>query len=256
MSDAEIDARLYVDAGLEPGAEVPLSPAQAHYLRNVLRLMEGARLALFNGRDGEWAAGLIRLGKAGAVASCRRLLRPQESGPDLWLCCALVKRPRFDAIVEKAAELGAAALLPVLTRHTVVDRLNPARVAAQLVEAAEQCERLDVPRLENLRPLDRLLAEWPQDRPLIAALESGPVRPIAEVVRDLGPRPAAILTGPEGGFAQSELDALGRLPFVHAVGLGPRILRADTAALSALACWQALAGDWASGRPPGRFPIP
>jgi 16S rRNA (uracil1498-N3)-methyltransferase len=247
-------ARLYVTADLAPGAAVALDAAPAHYLRNVLRLAPGAIVALFNGRDGAWSAAIGELGKRSASLRCLAQTRPQRPEPDLWLLFAPIKRLRIDYLVEKATELGVAALQPVFTRRTVASRLNLARLVAHAIEAAEQTERLSIPVLREPQGLADCLAAWPSGRHLLLCAEAGPSRPIAEALGELATMPAAgrtgaVLVGPEGGFTAAELDDLGKLPFVTPVGLGPRILRADTAALAALACWQAILGD-------GRDPTP
>lgn len=244
-------ARLLVAADLAAGAAVPVPAGPAHHLRNVLRLAPGAAVRLFNGRDGEWLARIDALGKGQADLTVLVRLRPQTPGPDLWLCFAPVKKDAIDAIADKATELGASVLQPVFTDHTDVTRVNVERLRSHAAEAAGQSERLDAPEVRAPMALSDLLARWPGERPLAVCAEAGPARPIAEVAGELIGRPAALLVGPEGGFAQSELDALAKLPFVRAVGLGPRILRADTAALAALACWQAVAGDGRE-RPPDR----
>ena len=245
-------ARLYVEADLAPAAAVPLSAKQAHYLGTVLRLRAGAAIAVFNGRDGEWLARVEALGKGGATLAAVERRRPQAPEPDLWLAFAPVKRVPIAFLVQKATELGASRLMPVFTRNTQVRRVNRARLEANAIEAAEQCGRLGVPEVTRPVSLEDLIAAWPARRRLLVPDETGGGRPLAEVLAAAGSRgaaePFAILTGPEGGFARSELDALGNLAFVTLVGLGPRILRADTAALAALACWQALLGDW-SRRP-------
>ena len=246
MSEPRPVTRLHVEDDLAEGASVGLDHARAHFLRSVLRLGPGAPLALFNGRDGEWAATIEGLGKGWASLSVGGRRREQAGTPDLWLAFAPIKRARIDFLAEKATELGVARLLPVTTRHTAVSRVNRDRLAANAREAAEQCERLTVPAVEEPRDLFALLGDWPAERRLLVCAEAGPARPIASVLAEAAEGPGgpwAILTGPEGGFAQSELDALRKLPFVTAIGLGPRILRADTAALAALACWQAVLGD-------------
>jgi 16S rRNA (uracil1498-N3)-methyltransferase len=246
-------ARLYVEAPLAPGAAIPLSEGQAHYLRSVLRLEPGRRVLLFNGRDGEWLADLTQLRKSGAAATAVSQRRAQAPEPDLWLLFAPIKGDRVDYVAEKATELGASRLQPVMTRHTVVARVNVERLRARAVEAAEQCERLTVPEVAEPLPLRQVLQGWPAERRLFACAEAGPARPLAEALAQ-APRtaPSGLLAGPEGGFSPDELDLLRELAFVTAVGLGPRLLRADTAAIAALALWQALAGD-GDRRPPARF---
>ncbi|HYG87353.1 MAG TPA: 16S rRNA (uracil(1498)-N(3))-methyltransferase [Azospirillum sp.] len=250
--------RLYVDSPLTEGQAVGLDHERAHYLRHVLRLEKGDAIAVFNGRDGEWLAVIDGFGKGWCSLTVESRRREQRDGPDLWLLFAPIKRGRIDTVAEKASELGASRIWPVFTRHTDPHRVNLDRLRANAVEAAEQCERLTVPELPEPQHLDKALAQWPEDRVLFLCRESGAARPIAEAVHAHAGRPAAFLVGPEGGFAKSELDDLGKLPFVVPVGLGPRVLRADTAAFAALACWQALVGDWtadgADARPPFRSP--
>lgn len=245
-----IETRLYVEAALGEGLTVQLEPGQAHYLRSVLRLGPGEAVALFNGRDGEWRARIDRLAKSTATLAVEARTRAQRPEPDLWLAFAPIKRARIDFVAQKATELGAAVLWPVMTRRTMVDRVNVDRLAANAVEAAEQSDRLTVPEVREPVTLDRLVAEWPEDRTLILCDETGAdgkVPGIAAALLAAGPAVrgrVGFVIGPEGGFAQEELDRLRKLPFVTAVGLGPRLLRADTAALAALAVWQAVAGDW------------
>ena len=251
----KIETRLHVEDDLAEGLSVGLDHARAHFLRSVLRLKPGVRLALFNGRDGEWLACLEGLGKGWASLQVESRLREQRNGPDIWLVFAPIKRARLDFLVEKAVELGVARLQPVMTERTVVTRVNHERLAANAREAAEQCERLTLPELGEPRRLFDLCGDWPAGRRLLLCAEAGPSRPIAEVLAEAdaatGPTGGpggegarwALLTGPEGGFAPGELDGLRKLPFVTPVGLGPRVLRADTAALAALACWQAWLGD-------------
>jgi 16S rRNA (uracil1498-N3)-methyltransferase len=245
--------RLFIEADLSAGIEVPLSEAQAHYLRHVLRRGDGAPLLLFNGRDGEWRATLALRGKKAAAAKVGERTREQTAEPDLWLCFAPVKRARIDYIAEKATELGVAALQPILTQHTIVERVNIDRLRANAIEAAEQTERLTVPEVRAPVELARLLDDWPAERRLLICDETGGGPPIAGVLGALDDKaraaPWAIVIGPEGGFAAGELAVLRRIKDVTAVGLGPRILRADTAALAALACWQAIVGDWQKPTP-------
>jgi len=243
MPKTEASVRLFIDAPLAAGAEVAATEAQAHYLLNVMRVGAGKTVALFNGRDGEWHAAVTVPAKRRVNFTLLQQTRAQTQEPDLWLAFAPVKRAEF--LVEKASELGVSALLPVFTRHTDVNRVNVTRLRANAVEAAEQCERLSVPTVHEPVSFDAFISAWPHDRRLYFLDETGAGAPIAAVLRDATPAPAGFLTGPEGGFAQSELDALRQLPFATALGLGPRILRAETAALAAVTCWQALLGDWA-----------
>lgn len=253
MSDGadRVETRLYVEEPLQAGATLGLDHARAHFLRAVLRLKRGARIAVFNGRDGEWAARLDALGKGWASLVVEDQRRDQEPGPDLWLVFAPIKRARLDFLVEKAVELGVSRLQPAMSRHTAVSRVNRERLVANAREAAEQCERLDVPEVSEARPLFDIMGDWPSERRLLVCSERGAAEPLSVVLQAAagggatggGKDPWAILVGPEGGFARSELDGLCKLPFVTPVGLGPRILRADTAALFALACWQAFLGD-------------
>jgi 16S rRNA (uracil1498-N3)-methyltransferase len=241
-------SRLFVDVDLAAGAEVALDEAQLHYLRHVMRRPDGAPLLLFNGRDGEWRATLEGRGRKAGVARVGARTREQVGEPDIWLCFAPLKRARIDYVVEKATELGVAVLQPVLTHHTAVERVNVDRLRAHAVEAAEQSERLGVPEVRTPLGLSGLLDGWPADRRLLVCDETGGGPPIASVLGGLDDAaraaPWAILIGPEGGFDAAELASLRRISDAMAVGLGPRILRADTAALAALACWQALVGDW------------
>jgi 16S rRNA (uracil1498-N3)-methyltransferase len=241
--------RLYVDRDLAAGASIGLSAPQAHYLKSVLRLERGAAVALFNGRDGEFLGRIDGFGKGWCSIALERQTRQQQEEADLWLLFAPVKRARIDLIAEKATELGVSALVPVATERTVIDRVNLDRLAANAVEAAEQSERLTVPELRPPEPLAAVLARWPSERRLILCDESGAAPPLAEVASGLERgRPLAVLTGPEGGFAPAELDGLRKLAFVNPAALGPRVLRAETAALAALAVVQALLGDWRGAR--------
>ncbi len=250
--------RLSVDSPLAQGQSVGLDHERAHFLRHVLRLDRGDAVAVFNGRDGEWLARIDGFGKGWCSLTVTGQRRVQDTVPDLWLLFAPLKKGRIDFVAEKATEMGVSRLWPVFTRRTDPNRVNLDRLRANAVEAAEQCERLSIPDLVDPVPLDRALAGWPAERTLYLCAEAGSARPIAEAMRQMGPCPAAVLVGPEGGFDQSELDEIVKLPFVVPVGLGPRILRADTAVVAALACWQSLAGDWTADggdtRPPFRSP--
>ncbi|MCX7286433.1 MAG: 16S rRNA (uracil(1498)-N(3))-methyltransferase [Rhodobacterales bacterium] len=239
MQDAKI--RLHVDHPLGDGQAVPLSPDQSHYLTGVMRLVAGAAILLFNGRDGEWRATLTVAGKRGAIVTCDAQTRPLVLPPDLWLLFAPIKKARTDFIVEKAVELGVARILPVQTRHTNSERIRQDRLQAHAVEAAEQCGATHVPEVADLVGLDRLLAQWPGDRHLLWCDETGAGQP-ARI--DPSPGPAAILIGPEGGFSAEEASRIRRVPGVTPLSLGPRILRADTAAIAAITLWQVSCGDW------------
>lgn len=241
--NAKISARLFVSAPLAEGAVVELGQEQAHYLKNVMRLGEGDTVALFNGSDGEFRARIESFGKRAAHLLVEAQTHAQHAEPDLWLVFAPIKRARIDYLVEKATELGASALVPVITRHTHVERLNLERLRAHAIEAAEQSERLTVPRLSEARTLDDVLASWDASRRIMLCDESGTAPPVAAALTGQSAKAWAVLIGPEGGFDETELDALRKLPFVSAVSLGPRILRADTAALAGLAVLQALRGE-------------
>jgi 16S rRNA (uracil1498-N3)-methyltransferase len=235
--------RLFISSPLATGVAVELAQEQAHYLKNVMRLGEGDAVALFNGSGGEFRARIESFGKRAARLVVEEQLRAQSAEPDLWLVFAPIKRARIDYLVEKATELGASALVPVITRHTHVERLNLDRLRAHAIEAAEQSERLTVPRIEEPRALDDVLADWDASRRIMLCDESRTAPPAAAALARESAKAWAVLIGPEGGFAETELDALRKLPFVSAVSLGPRILRADTAALAGLAVLQALRGE-------------
>lgn len=239
-------ARLYVTEDLAAERTVGLEAGQAHYLRHVMRLGPGDPVALFNGRDGEWLARIDGFGRGWCSLMVEEQTRPQRPEPDLWLAFAPIKRARLDFLVQKAVELGASRLIPVMTRHTDVSRVNLDRIRTNVAEAAEQCERLTLPDVGEVRALRDVLADWPASRRLLLCAEAGPAEPVGQVLRSAAAESPAwgIMTGPEGGFATEELDAFGKLPFVTAISLGPRILRAETAALAALSCWQSVLGDW------------
>jgi 16S rRNA (uracil1498-N3)-methyltransferase len=246
--------RLFVNDPLIPAARVALDDDRTHYLKNVMRRGPGDAGGLFNGRDGEWLGRVDSYGRHAAGIILTEQRRPQSPSPDLWLAFAPIKRARIDFLAEKATELGVAVLWPVMTRRAEPSRVNVVRLTNIAIEAAEQTERLDVPEVRDPVSLDRLLEVWPARRTLFVCAEAGAAQPIAQAVAENSGGPAGFLIGPEGGFAAVELDALRKLPFVVAVGLGPRLLRAETAAIAALACWQAVAGDGAGpqSRPPFR----
>jgi 16S rRNA (uracil1498-N3)-methyltransferase len=236
--------RLFVTSKLEPGATIALGRDQAHYLVNVLRLKQGDNLLLFNGRDGEWWAELGAIGKKQAELRLDHQTRRQEDGPDLHYLFAPLKRARLDYMVQKATELGASALRPVITRHTMAERVNSERLRANAIEAAEQCGILRVPEIVEPEKLGKLLDRWDEGRRLIFADEQAAhVSPVAALAT-LKPGPLAVLIGPEGGFEREERAALVAKPFVLPISLGPRVMRADTAAVAALALVNAVLGDW------------
>jgi 16S rRNA (uracil1498-N3)-methyltransferase len=236
--------RLLVEADLCEGATAACTPAQANYLRNVLRLKTGDAILVFNGRDGEWRAELAESGRRGAVLNVRTLARPQEGGPDIDYLFAPLKRARLDYMVEKATEMGAARLRPVLTRRTVAERVNLERMRAHVNEAAEQCGILRLPEVHAPEMLERVVAGWDAARPLVCCDEDlEETCPFTALAR-IPPGPVAVLVGPEGGFDPTERELLSTQPFVTRISLGPRILRADTAAVAALALVNAVLGDW------------
>lgn len=232
--------RLFVETPLAEGMTIIVEGGQAHYLAAVMRLKPGAPVRLFDDATGEWLAEVTEAGKRRVLLSVATRLSTREQVPDLWLLTAPIKKGRIDWLVEKACELGVARILPVLTQRTVVDRLNLDRLRAHMIEAAEQCGRTALPMLEEPRPLPTLLRDWPEDRMLIHADEQGGA-PLATVAR---PGPAAILIGPEGGFDDDERASIRAHPQAVGISLGPRILRADTAAAAAVTLWMAAAGDW------------
>ncbi len=235
--------RLFLDQPLAEGAEVPATAAQAHYLGGVMRRAIGDAVLLFNGRDGEWAASIAGLRKDRCTFRPERQTRPQEPLPATRLLVAAVKRDAMDWIAEKATELGIGVIQPVLTRRSITDKVNVARLSAIAQEAAEQCRRLTVPVVAPAAPLHAVLDAW-DATPLLVGDERRESPPLVATVRGLPPGPWAWLVGPEGGFERAELDDLRRRAFVSTVSLGPRILRAETAAVAGLAVLQALAGDW------------
>jgi 16S rRNA (uracil1498-N3)-methyltransferase len=235
--------RLFVRAPLAGGALVPLDRSQAHYLGTVLRLRSGERVFVFNGRDGEWSA-TLQAQKRAAALLVEENTRPQPVPPDLHYLFAPLKAARLDYMVQKAVEMGASLLQPVLTQHGQVARVSSERMLANAVEAAEQCGLLSLPDINPLVPLADVLANWNPERRLIFCDEDAgvqtPIAALAEVSSD----PLALLVGPEGGFSAEERATLLKRPNVVRISLGPRILRADTAAVAALAVIQAVAGDW------------
>ena len=248
--------RLHVAPDLVAGGTITIDGDQAHYLTRVMRLGAGDAVRVFNGRDGEFDGAIADATKNAVRLSLGDQTRTQQSPPDLWLLFAPLKKDRTDFVVEKAVELGVSEIRPVLTERTNAENVRVDRLARLAIEAAEQTERLDVPPVREAQRLFAALDGWPQDRVLIFADESGDddgrpwggeagrAMPLADVLRGMADGPAAILIGPEGGFSPAERARLMSLAYVKPVGLGPRILRAETAAVAALAIWQTVLGDW------------
>jgi len=250
MTQQKSKARIFVPCDLQPGDTVSPDGDQAHYLSRVMRLVPGDGVILFNGRHGEWWATVQSIAKKSCTLSLDHQMRQQIDEADVWLAYAPLKKSRTDFLIEKATELGASRLIAVFTDHTDTGRVNTDRLAQVATEAAEQCERLTIPEVCGPLRLKDLIATWPENRLLLVADETGGGKSIAEVAESLR-NPAShervavgFLVGPEGGFSSSELDELKKLPFSVFIGLGPRILRAETAAIAALACIQSLIGDW------------
>ena len=236
--------RLYVPHDLAAGAELALDPGQSRYLAAVMRQVVGDEVLLFNGRDGEWRASITVVGKRAVGVKADRLERPQAPGPDLDLIIALVKRGRLETIIEKAAELGARRVRLVTTERTNADRARVERLVAIATEAAEQTGRLDVPQVVEPLKLEKVIADWEPGRRLLFCDEAGDAEPVLEALASQTTGPWGVLVGPEGGFSAREREMLRALDYAIPATLGPRILRADTAAISALTLWQAALGDW------------
>ena len=236
-------ARLYVDAPLKEDVEIGLPEAQSRYLLRVMRLNEGAHVRVFNGADGEWDCTLSVRGKVAVLAPAAQL-RVQEAGPELTLLFAPIKKARTDFIIEKATELGVRTIQPVMTDYTQTQRVRTFRMKTLAIEAAEQTERMDLPEILEAESLPKMLSTWDPDLPLIYCDEAAQAAPLSQYREQLIGRPAAILIGPEGGFSPKERKTLRDLAFVLPITLGPRILRAETAVVSALTLWQSQVGDW------------
>ncbi len=240
--------RLFVDSDLTPGAHVALSREQSHYLSNVMRQKEGATVHVFNGRDGEWQAIIDTVSKRDVTLKAEVQAQSQETEPDLWLAFAPIKKARLDFIAQKATELGVSRMVPVMTRRTIVDRVKTDRMVANAIEAAEQCERLTVPTIGEVAKLEQLLNTWPQDRYLMFCDEDLSGKPahtaLSEVATKDDRSAWGILIGPEGGFDDTERQMIRSHPNCVTVSLGPRVLRADTAAMAAISLWQSAIGDW------------
>ena len=237
--------RLFVPAPLAEGVAVAIDGPQAHYLSRVMRIAAGDAVILCDDQTGEWAARVAGAGKRDVVLVPETLLRAREDVPDFTLCAALLKKDRFDLVLEKATELGVRRIQPLVTHRCVADRLNPDRARTIVIEAAEQCARTALPELAEPVKLDALLRQWPGDRALFFADETGGEPAASAFAAHAGP--AALLVGPEGGFDDGERAAVRALPQARAISLGPRILRGETATIAATALWMAVAGDWANG---------
>ncbi|MGC6400373.1 16S rRNA (uracil(1498)-N(3))-methyltransferase [Sphingomonas sp. FW199] len=234
--------RLFVDQPLSEGMSLTLDGNAAHYLGQVMRMAPGDPVKLFDNRTGEWLAVAADVAKRRVTLTISTLLRPREPVPDLWLCAAPIKKGRMEWTLEKACELGVDRIVPVLTRRCVVDKLNPERLGAHLIEAAEQCGRTALPALDPAVKLTAMLRDWPPERHLFFADEAGGEPALTAM--QARPGPAAILIGPEGGFDDEERAAIRACPAAVGITLGPRILRAETAAAAAVGLWMAAAGDW------------
>ena len=236
--------RLFVDAPLAAGASITCTPDQANYLVNVLRLGVGAEILVFNGREGEWRAGIADAAKRRCTLECTGRTRPQLDGPDVHYVFAPLKHARLDYMVQKATELGVARLQPVLTRRTVAARVNLERMRANAIEAAEQCGVLRIPDVAEPAKLEQILAQWDPARRLVFCDEVADIASPLDALSAVPRGPLAVLIGPEGGFDPAERAMLRDKPFTVPISLGPRIMRADTAAVAALALVNATLGDW------------
>jgi 16S rRNA (uracil1498-N3)-methyltransferase len=234
--------RLFVEQKLREGDRVMIEGGQAHYLVRVMRAAIGDAVILCDNLIGEWATRVADVTKREVMLEVAELLRPREAVPDLWLCAALLKKDRFDMVLEKATELGVARIQPIITRRCVADKLNLTRARALTTEAAEQCARTALPELAEPVKLASLLADWSESRALFFADENGGENAAAAFAAHTGP--GAILIGPEGGFDEAERTAIRAHPSARAISLGPRVLRGETAAIAALGLWMATSGDW------------
>jgi len=244
----KIDTRLFLDENLPGGGIITLDREQSHYLANVMRVSTGAPVAVFNGRDGEWSTEVAEVKKREVVLRIREKIKEQTQEPNLMLAFAPIKKARIDFIAQKATELGVAHLQPIYTRRTNVDRVKTERLHLNAIEAAEQCERLTVPAVSEPTKLMQLIADWPTERMIMFCDEDLSGQSAHEALASLPEaekaKPWAIFIGPEGGFDDTERDAIKKLPQTIVVALGPRVLRADTAAMAAISLWQSAIGDW------------
>ena len=235
--------RLFVAGPLAADTQITVEGNQAHYLNRVMRVGAGDTVILCDDATGEWAARVVEAGKRNVTLALAQHLREREQVPDFWLCPALLKKDRFDLVLEKASELGVRRIVPVLTRRCVADKLNTDRALTIVTEAAEQCARTALPEIAPVTKLDALLREWPDDRALFFADEMGGESAATALANHRGP--TGFVIGPEGGFDDAEREAIRAHPAARPISLGPRILRGETAALAATALWMGIAGDWA-----------
>lgn len=247
MKNLRLSPRLYIPQGLSAQTECTPNKEQSHYLLNVMRLKLGDDVRLFNEKDGEWHAQVAILSKREIRLIIRERLRAPQQPPDLWLCCAPIKKAHFEYMIEKATELGVSVIQPLLTSRTQIREINQERLTAITIESAEQSERLTIPKVEPARSVKDFLNHWSSEYFTIVCAELGPASPLGEILKHTtcnNHQKTAIVTGPEGGFTEEELLQFQQIPNAVMVRLGPRVLRADTAALAALSLWQGLAGDW------------
>ena len=243
MSDRTGKVRLYVDVPLGAEERIALTPPQAHYLNSVMRCQPGESVSVFNGSDGDWAATVVAGGRRSITLLCHLQTAPQRTPPDLWLVFAPLRKSRTDFVVEKATELGVRRIFPVRTEFTVAGRVSERRLRSHAIEAAQQCGENHVPPVSGLQGLETVLDKWPADRKLLFCDEARVGRPVTDLTRYRA-RKWAILIGPVGGFSKTESSRIGAMPQSVPMSLGPRILRADTAAVAAIALWQTSLGDW------------
>ena len=243
MSKRKTKVRLYVDAPLAEGSEIILQEKQAHYLCNVMKLETDDEILTFNNGQGEFLCALAIRGKKDVRLRIINQSRAYETCPDIWLLFAPVKKDQTDFIIQKATELGVAKIIPVITAHTIADKVKKERFIAQSIEAAEQCRRVDLPEISDAQPLEKILNSWDKERILYFMDETRQSLPATQAIMP-NAKKAAILIGPEGGFSEAELNTLRHLSFAKGATLGKRILRAETAVAAALSVWQSIAGDW------------
>ncbi|MBR2033129.1 MAG: 16S rRNA (uracil(1498)-N(3))-methyltransferase [Alphaproteobacteria bacterium] len=236
--------RLFVDTNLQEDTKIELTTEQSHYLCNVMRLKDGDSISCFNGKNGEFLSQIIKIHKKQTQVNINKRIKAQKSSPDIWLLFAPLKKDCTDFLIQKSVELGVKGLLPIITENSITDKVRVDRLQAQIIEASEQCERLDIPQLFEPQNLNYVLKNWDNSRVLYLMDERRQGVCAAKAFGDHAKNPSAILIGPEGGFSDSEFKSLYKLPFVCGVSMGPRILRAETAAVAALSVWQAVAGDW------------